>query len=223
MQTQTAERTSFQPKGIPGRGIQLTETMNLPGFVMEFARNEEIFGEEEPADFVYKVISGTVRTVRILSDGRRQVAAFLLAGEVFGVEHGELHRFSAEAVSDCKVALVRRSAVEKAAELSSRAARELWSLATCDLVRLQDHMLLLGRKNANERVGAFLLDMSQRTKGGDTVELAMSRTDIADYLGLTIETVSRTLTQMERDRAIALPTCRHILLRNRAALARLDS
>jgi CRP/FNR family nitrogen fixation transcriptional regulator len=223
MQTMTAELSSSEPKAALRRGVQLTPSMTLPGFIMEFARNEEIFGDEEPADFVYKVVSGAVRTARVLADGRRQVGAFLLPGEVFGVEHGDVHRFSAEAVSDCRIALVRRSAVDKAAEQCSRSARELWSLAARDLNRLQDHIMLLGRKNASERVGAFLLDMAMRTDGGDVVDLPMSRTDIADYLGLTIETVSRTLTQLERDHAIALPSCRHILLRNPAALARLVS
>jgi len=218
----TTAGTPFTTRSGGGR-VSLTDEMTLPGFVMAFSRNEEIFGEEESADFVYKVVSGAVRTVRILSDGRRQVGAFHLAGEIFGVELGETHRFSAEAVVDCKIALVRRSVVERAADQQAGAARELWALATRDLARLQDHMLLLGRKSANERVSAFLLEMADRTDRTDFVELPMSRADIADYLGLTIETISRTLSQLERDGSIALPSCRRVLLHDRAALARLDS
>jgi CRP/FNR family transcriptional regulator, nitrogen fixation regulation protein len=223
-----AARTMFEPSQEPraatgGGAVRLGERFTLPGFVMAFARNEEIFGEEEDADFIYKVISGAVRTVRILSDGRRQIGAFHLAGEVFGVELGATHRFSAEAVGDCQIALIRRAAVNKAADQDMGAGRALWALAAHDLQRLQDHVLLLGRKCAAERVGAFLLDMAVRTGGEIAVELPMSRTDMADYLGLTIETVSRTLTQLERDGVIAMPTCRHIELRNRAALDRLEA
>ncbi len=205
-----------------GFEVHLAERFTLPGFVMAFGRNEEIFGEEEEADFVYKLISGVVRTVRILSDGRRQIGDFHFAGEVFGVEFGELHRFSAEAVTDCQIALIRQSAVTKAADHDMGASRALWAMANRELNRLQEHVLLLGRKNAAERVGAFLLDMAERTGGDRAVDLPMSRTDMADYLGLTIETVSRTMTQMERDHVIAMPSCRRIELRDRAALACLD-
>ncbi len=206
-----------------GGRVQLTSTLDLPGFNMTFARGEEVFGEEEPADFVYKVLSGAVRTTRILSDGRRQIGGFHLAGDVFGLELNGAHRFSAEAVVDAEIALVRRSAIDRACERDSAAARELWNLTSRDLERLQDHMVLLGRKSALERVASFLLDMSRRAPCGQAVDLPMSRTDIADYLGLTIETVSRTLSQMERDHMIALPTARHILLCDRRGLANLDA
>ena len=205
------------------RDVQVLAGLNLPGFVMSFSRNEELFGEEEPADFVYRVISGAVRTTRLLSDGRRQVAAFHLPGDVFGLELGEAHRFSAEAVADCEIALIRRSAVERLAEWDGAAARRLWRLTARDLEQLQDHMVLLGRKSAVERVAAFLLEMAERAPAGDGLDLPMSRTDIADYLGLTIETVSRTLTQLERDGMIALPTSRHIVLHDRAGLVEMDA
>jgi len=132
--------------------VELATGVSLPCSILQFARNEEIFAEEEDADFVYKVISGTVRDVRILSDGRRQVGAFHLAGEVFGLDCGESHRYSAEAVVDCEIALVRRSALDKAVDADGAAARKLWGLTSRDLQQLQDHMLLLGRKSAVERV-----------------------------------------------------------------------
>jgi CRP/FNR family nitrogen fixation transcriptional regulator len=184
-------------------------------FAMRFARNEEIFAEEEEADFVYQVISGAVRDVRIMSDGRRQIGAFHLGGDVFGLECGERHRYSAEAVVDSEIALVRRSALDKAAEADGAAARRLWAITSRDLQRLQDHMLLLGRKSAVERVASFLVGMAERGGMDAIVDLPMSRSDIADYLGLTIETVSRTLTQLERDHAISMSGSRHIVLHER--------
>ncbi|MDR3507891.1 MAG: helix-turn-helix domain-containing protein [Caulobacteraceae bacterium] len=204
-------------------GIEVTPGLNFPGFTMRFGRNEEIFGQAEEADFIYKVVSGAVRTFRVLSDGRRQVVGFHLVGEVFGVERGESHRCSAEAVADCEVALVRRSVVNKASDQDHTAARWMWGLLSADLERLQDHMMLLGRKTAVERVAAFLLEMSHRAPCAGGLDLPMSRSDIADYLGLTIETVSRTLTQLERDRTIAIPSSRRIVLQNRAVLNDLDS
>lgn len=201
-----------------GKQIELTPGVSLACFTMQFARNEEIFAEEEQADFVYKVISGAVRDVRILDDGRRQIGAFHLPGDVFGLECGANHRYSAEAVVDSEIALVRHSTLDKAAEADGAVARKLWSVTSRDLQRLQDHLLLLGRKSAAQRVAAFLFDLSHRQHQTDVVDLPMPRNDIADYLGLTIETVSRTLTQLERDHAIGMPSARHIVLHDRLGL-----
>src|ERR1700722_7502334 len=199
-----------QTKGAPDRRIaQFAPGAAFACFTMCFSRNEEIFAEEEEADFVYQVISGAVRDVRIMSDGRRQIGAFHLAGDVFGLECGEFHRYGAEAVIDSEIALVRRSALEQA---DAAVALRLWAITSHDLQRLQDHMLLLGRKSAVERVATFLVTMASRGPAGQVVDLPMSRTDIADYLGLTIETVSRTLTQLERDQAISMSGSRHIVL-----------
>jgi CRP-like cAMP-binding protein len=186
---------------------------------MAFARNEEIFGEEETADFVYKVLAGSVRTVRLLSDGRRQVVGFHLPGEVFGLEFGGVHRFSAEALEDSQVVLIRRNQIDRAAVQEPHAARALWAIAADDLARLQDHTLNLTRKSATERVGSFLVEMAERHDDADEFALSMSRLDMADYLGLTIETVSRAMTQLEREGLIALPSSRHVILKVRAQLA----
>lgn len=205
--------------GGAGKAIDLTSRIAAPGFVMGFGRNEEIYGEEESADFVYRVVSGVVRTIQVLSDGRRQVAGFHYAGDVFGLEAGGTHRLCAEAVTDCRIALVRRAALERAADSDVGAARELWALTARDLQRLQDHMLLLARKGAVERLAGFLIEMTERASGAGVLDLPMSRSDIADYLGLTIETVSRSFTQLERDGVISLSGARHVELRDRAALA----
>ena len=166
------------------------------------------------------MVSGAVRTYKILSDGRRQIGGFYLAGEVFGLESGEEHTFSAEAVSETRVLVVKRSALFALAERDSEIARQLWALTSNELRRLQDHVLAL-IKTAKERVVGFLLEMARRTPSGNRIDLPMSRQDIADYLGLTIETVSRTLTQLENTEAIALPNSRCFELRDRRALGHL--
>jgi CRP/FNR family nitrogen fixation transcriptional regulator len=196
----------------------LTGTMELMGAPMSFSRNAEIYGENEPADYLYKVISGTVRTYRILSDGRRQIGAFYLPGDIFGLEVGDEHHFSAEAIGDSKVLVIKRSALVGLANRDGDVARQLWSFTARELRHAQDHVLLL-IKSAQQRVASFLLEMAERLANAEAVELPMSRQDIADYLGLTIETISRTLTQLELEAAIALPTSRRVVLRNRNALS----
>ncbi len=191
--------------------------IEMMGAPMTFGRNSEIFGEGEQADYVYKVVSGAVRTYRVLADGRRQIGGFHLAGDVFGLEFGELHAFSAEAVSDSRILVVKRSALMSLAARDSDVARQLWTLTGRELARVQEHIVLLV-KTAQERVAAFLLEMAERRPAGDAVELPMSRQDIADYLGLTIETVSRTLSNLESEAAIEVSHSRRIVLRNRVAL-----
>lgn len=200
----------------------LDGAIDMMGAPMLFARNAEIFGESEPAEYLYKVVSGAVRTYKILSDGRRQIGGFYLAGEVFGLESSEEHSFSAEAVSETRVLVIKRSALFALAERDSEISRQLWALTSGELRRLQNHVMAL-IKTAKERVVGFLLEMAKRAPdgNGNRVELPMSRQDIADYLGLTIETVSRTLTQLESSAAIALPNARCFELRDRAALGRL--
>jgi CRP/FNR family transcriptional regulator, nitrogen fixation regulation protein len=198
----------------------LDDAMELMGAAMPFQRNAEIFGEGEPAEYLYKVVSGAVRTYKILSDGRRQIGGFYLSGEVFGLEAGNEHSFSAEAVSETRVIVIKRSALFALADRDSEIARQLWTMTSGELRRLQDHVLAL-IKTAKERVVCFLLEMANRAPSGSRIDLPMSRQDIADYLGLTIETVSRTLTQLENAAAITLPNARCFELRDRAALGRL--
>jgi CRP/FNR family transcriptional regulator, nitrogen fixation regulation protein len=202
---------------------KLSGTLEMMGAVMEFPRNGEIYGEGEGADYVYKVMSGAVRISKVLDDGRRQINAFHLAGDVFGFEVGEDHHFSAEAVAHSKVLIVKRSALIALAARQNEVANELWTLTARKLEQVQNLMITIGRKNAHERVAAFLLEMADRASDKRTIDLPMSRQDIADYLGLTIETVSRTFTQLENDAAIELPTSRRVVLRNRGALNRLNA
>jgi CRP/FNR family transcriptional regulator, nitrogen fixation regulation protein len=229
MLTQTAIRTgSFeQPTAAPrhaplGVGNGQVGTIELMGAPMSFARNTEIYGENEPAEYLYKVISGTVRTYKVLVDGRRQIGGFYLPGDIFGFETGDEHTFSAEAISDCRIIVIRRSAVMALAAKDNDVARQMWALTARELHRVQDHVMVLV-KSAQERVAGFLLEMAERASSASAIELPMSRQDIADYLGLTIETVSRTLTQLEKSAAIEVPTSRRIVLRNRSALNRLNA
>jgi CRP/FNR family transcriptional regulator, nitrogen fixation regulation protein len=196
--------------------------LGLMGAPMRFARNTEIYGESEPAEYLYQVISGAVRTYRMLDDGRRQISAFYLPGDVFGVEAGEEHLSSAEAICDSQIVVAKRSAIMARAEHQKDLARQLWMLTVRELQRVQQHSLAL-IKSAEERVAGFLLEMAGRNSSGAAIELPMSRQDIADYLGLTIETVSRTFSQFVHSGTIALETTRRVQLRNRPALNRLDA
>lgn len=201
-----------------GAGPSVNELLEMMGARMRFPRNAEIFGEDEPADYLYKVVSGAVRTCKLMSDGRRQIGAFYLPGDAFGLESEGLHLFSAEAIGDCEILVVKRAPFLAEIARQPDLFAQLWSQTMDHLRRAQDHMLLLGRKNAQERIAAFLLELAERLSCSGSIKLPMSRQDIADYLGLTIETVSRTLTQLERDGLIGIPVSRQIVLRNRAAL-----
>jgi CRP/FNR family transcriptional regulator, nitrogen fixation regulation protein len=229
MLTQTAMRNgsrgqpATQPRRapVPGAAIQ-AGTIELMGACMSFSANAEIYGENEPADYLYKVVSGTVRTYNVLVDGRRQIGAFHLPGDIFGFEMGDGHTFSAEAITDCKIIVIKRSTVMALAARDNDVARQMWELTARELRRVQEHSLVL-IKSAEERVAGFLLEMAERMPSGGAVDLPMSRQDIADYLGLTIETVSRTLKHLENAAAIEVPKRRRILLRNRSALRRLNA
>ena len=200
----------------------LSGSIEQMGSAMSFLRDAEIYRENGPANYLYKVIRGTVRTYKALSNGRRQIRAFYMPGDIFGLETAEAHAFSAEAVTDAELLVIKRSAVVALAARDHDIARQLWSLTSRELEHVRGHVLLL-TQSAQERVASFLLQMANRVPAGDEVELPMSRRDIADYLGLTIETVSRTLTQLERGAAIALPTSRRVVLRSRSALSRLNA
>ncbi len=192
----------------------------LRGTVMTFGCDEEIFGEGEPADYVCKVLDGAVRRYTILSDGRRQIGGFSFAGEIFGLQHGERHTSSADLLGDSRIMVTKRSRVLKCAGRNSDVAYRLWSVTAHQLRRSEAHASLL-MKTARERVAAFLLDIAQRL-AKDTIQLLMCRQDIADYLGLTIETVSRCLSQLSEARVIELAGSRRITLRNRPALCELN-
>jgi CRP/FNR family transcriptional regulator, nitrogen fixation regulation protein len=217
------KQPATQPRPAPPAGARMQAgTIELMGACMSFSANAEIYGENEPADYLYKVVSGTVRTYKVLVDGRRQIGAFHVPGDIFGFETEDVHTLSAKAITDCKIIVIKRSAVMALAAKDYDVARQMWELTARELRRVQEHSLVL-IKSAEERVAGFLLEMADRVPSGGTVELPMSRQDIADYLGLTIETVSRTLKTLEDAAAIEVAKRRRILLRNRSALRRLNA
>jgi CRP/FNR family transcriptional regulator, nitrogen fixation regulation protein len=188
-----------------------------------YRKDEEIYGEGEPCEYVYQVICGAVRTYKLLNDGRRQIGAFHLPGDVFGLDVGSAHRLTAEAIADTTVRLVKRRSLEAAAGSNVQVAHNLWTMTASDLRHAEDHMLLLGRKTATEKVATFLLEMDRRLAKAGMMALPMCRRDIGDYLGLTLETVSRTLSQLSDQGILMFSSARQIVLRNRQRLADMDA
>ena len=194
------------------------EPFRAAGSVTQVSEGREIFAQGADNDVFYKVVSGVVRTCKFLNDGRRQIEAFHVAGDVFGFDLGDERQMSAEAVSDCTLICYRRRSVEALGQKDGAVTRQLLQYAMQNLAQAQSHALLLGRRGAAEKVAAFLLDWTDRSDQQNNVRLAMTRQDIADYLGLTIESVSRSLSQFERDGVIALPNARDVRIRSNEAL-----
>ena len=190
----------------------------------KYKRGTEIFGEAEPADYIYQVIEGAVRSHKLLSDGRRQIGAFHLVGDIFGLENGDFHRFTAEAIVDTTVRLMKRESLDRVAKTDFAIVRSLLNMTTDNLQHAENHMLLLGRKTSLERVAAFLLEMDRRLLAAGVMALPMCRRDIADYLGLTLETVSRALSELHKKGYLRFlgQTQREIVVLNPAGLAELD-
>jgi CRP/FNR family transcriptional regulator, nitrogen fixation regulation protein len=184
-----------------GRGAQLTH----------YNANAEIYAPGDRANALYRIEFGAVRIYRLLADGRRQISAFHVAGEVFGFEASERHGFFAEAIATCGIRSYRLPPEEDV-------ARELLPIALQALVRAQEHMLVIGRQSAIERVAAFLIEMMERQGGLSQIDLPMSRTDIGDYLGLTIETVSRAFSRFRESGHIRLVNARSVEIRKPEAL-----
>lgn len=191
----------------------------------QYPQGAEVFGEGEPAEYVYQLTSGAVRTYKLLTDGRRQINAFHLPGDVFGVEYGEVYRFSADAVQNTTVTVARRHSLFDGFEQRGRGfTTRLLSLVTRNLHHAEDHMLLLGRKASVEKVATFLLEMDERLGSPPVMILPMNRRDIADYLGLTLETVSRALARLRKRDAISFScsSARELVLLDRGTLAEIN-
>lgn len=203
---------------LPARSGDPDSALARMGVTMSFAKDEEIFGQDEAADLVYRVLDGAVRTTRVMADGRRQIGDFYMSGDVFGLEPGERHRFAAEAVRDSVILVIKATALRAAGADVERLFREATNR---ELERAREHVILLGRKTACERVASFLKDLSDMSGGARDVDLPMGRQDIADYLGLTIETVSRMLSQLQSGRIVSFCATRRFRVVNPEGLARL--
>lgn len=175
---------------------------------VEVGPHQPIFDEAEPADFVYNVKDGAVKVYKLLADGRRQITGFLWTGDFLGLTHNESYAYSAEALSPTVLCRFPRQKFELLLADIPKLEQRLLGIASHELAAAQDQMMLLGRKSARERVVSFLLMLSdaaaRRGRPGDPVSLPMTRADVGDYLGLTIETVSRTLSQLKTQGLIRL-------------------
>ena len=188
------------------------------GTRLSFSRNAEIYAEGDGSECWYKVVSGTVRVCKLLADGRRHIAEFCFSGDCFGLDGTEGRPYSAEAVDDVIIMRYRRKPTEQLIDQNHAVARLLRDAMLRDLAHAHGHTLRLGRMTAAERVATFLLEMFERRDRTKVLDLPMSRNDIADYLGLTIETVCRTLSLFKRDGTIAIPNPHRIELLDRDAL-----
>ena len=191
---------------------------SLVGATIRYARDQEIHGEKKDAKFIYRVASGALRRFKLLSDGRRQISSFHLPGDFFGFESGPTYRLTAEAIVDTVLVRFERGALENIAMHDVRTARQLCKLTAHELDHAVDHMLLLGRKTPLEKVTDFLFEMDARMGTTRGTELPMQRRDIADYLGLTVETVSRTISRLETENVIKLVAARQIKLLTRFSI-----
>jgi CRP/FNR family transcriptional regulator, nitrogen fixation regulation protein len=187
-----------------------------------YKSGQSIYDETESADYVYHVIEGAVRSCKMFADGRRQIGAFHLAGDIFGVESGPVYRFRTQAIVDTVVRRARRHRLEFVDVLAINRALKL---TTANLQHAEEHLLLLGRKTSSERVAAFLLEMDRRLTEKGAIALPMTRRDIADYLGTTIETVSRALSTLHKEGVISFfeQDQRRIVIRDRDRLRELSA
>lgn len=186
-------RTSV-PLPVPGSRLQ-------PAAL--YGAGAEIYGQGQKAGNIFQVEFGAVRVYRLLADGRRQISAFYFAGEVFGFESDTHHHFFAEAL--CATGI--RTVLENS---GTDLSQQLLPLVLKSFVRSQEHLLVLGRQNAAEKVAAFLLEMAERQGGLESFDLPMSRLDIGDYLGMSIETVCRVLTSFRAKGIIRLRSQRTV-------------
>ncbi|WP_298722644.1 helix-turn-helix domain-containing protein [uncultured Ferrovibrio sp.] len=195
--------------------------------VVHLEREETLLDEGDPADHVYQVARGTLRAVKLLPDGRRCITKFIHAGDHVGLSQVDTYSFSIEAVTDATLVRYPRRRFQALLQSDAKLMHSFYAIMCDELAATQDRMLLLGRKSASERLASFLLNMAMRSvksegamteDGGIIVELPMSRADIADYLGLTIETVSRLISKLRAQRIITLRKAQEIVLLRRDLL-----
>jgi CRP/FNR family transcriptional regulator len=205
-----------------GLGQQATKHIAAISIVQKLNPGKTLFSEGDEAENVYEVVQGTLRLYKLLSDGRRQITGFLSAGHLLGLAHEECYLYTAEAITEVTLCRYPRARFNHMVDDVPGFARRLLTVTSNELCAAQDQMLLLGRKSAVEKVASFILTMAERLGNERSeVQIPMTRTDIADYLGLTVETVSRTLTKLKQEGIIALPSVYCIELRDRDQLEQL--
>jgi len=192
------------------------------GTVSLFDRNSTIYSEGDASSHVYKVVNGGVRLCKMMPDGRRQIAEFALPGDYFGIDWLDQYALTAEALADTTAICFARSRLDRLGDENHEVRAELYSTLRHDLWAAQNHLIILGRQSARERVAWFLVQLIERRGAGegDALDLPMTRQDIADYLGLTIETVCRVLTAFKRKGIIDIPDRHSIVVCDAGALRR---
>lgn len=195
----------------------------LGGSQVRFPRDGLIFAEGDLAEHWYEVVSGQVRVSKLTADGRRQIIDVLFPGDVFGFDGWGAHATSAEAASERGATVIKRCRrrLEALADNDPQLARSIRALTCSGLARAHERLLTLGRRTATERVAAFLLEMERRLsphRMGVEFDLPMVRTEIGDYLGLTMETVSRTISALQRAGLIALSSAHRLRICDHARL-----
>jgi CRP/FNR family transcriptional regulator len=189
------------------------------GWAVNLAPGQALFREGDAATRVFSVTRGTLKLYKLLADGRRQVTGFMHPGDFLGISVDDEHAFSAEAVEESQLCWFPRARFDDFVEEHSAMERELYRTAAHELAAAQQQMVLLGRKTATERLATFLLLLAGRAKGASgVVRLPMSRSDIADYLGLTKETVSRVMSALRSERVIRLQALDVVEILDREAL-----
>ncbi len=193
------------------------------GWTVNLEPGQALFHEGDPASRVFTLTKGTFKLYKLLADGRRQVTGFMHPGDVLGISVNDEHAFSAEALEEAQLCWFPRNRFDEFVENHSSMERELYRMAAHELAAAQQQLVLLGRKTATERIASFLLILASkadRAAGAETnvVRLAMSRSAIADYLGLTKETVSRVISALRRDRVIRLQALGRVEILDRQAL-----
>lgn len=214
---------------IPSSAAGAADRATLPrsalaslGTIAHCTRNHTIFAEGDAADYSYKVLAGAVRLSKMMSDGRRQIAEFALPGDFFGINWLDEQAVSAEALNDVTLVCYARGRLDRLCDENHDVREEIFSNLRHDLWAAQNHLVILGRQSALERVASFFVYLTARSRTTDKnkIEIPMTRQDIADYLGLTIETVCRMLTKLKSSGTIDIPDRHTILVRNMAALRR---
>lgn len=191
------------------------------GVLKQYDHDQEIYSEGEEAHYYYKVVSGVVRMCKYFSDGHRQIDIFYGPEEIFGLEPLNNYCLTAEAASDCRIVAYRRTYSEFSQIEDAELFDEVATFAMDSIGRARNHAFILGRSKATEKVSHFLVELVRKSHAGNTLQLNISRQDIADYLGLTIETVSRTLSQFAAKKLIAMPTARQVEIKNLKSLEQL--
>lgn len=176
-----------------------------------------LFREGDATVHFYEILEGVVRAYKIFPDGRRQIVAFAFAGDIVGFGHGDSYRFDCDTITTARVRAIPRSSLLRAMRDRPELGEKLLDVAAGEVASMQDLSILLCRKTAVERIATFLISMAAKQDGsviGERLSLPMCRADIADFLGLTIETVSRTMTKLRAMRVIDLPDRGGFVLRD---------